>query len=122
MVLYGASVTLSKCAILLLYLRVFTSSVKVFTVATCTIALFVLGTGIATVAGSLLQCKPATLDWNHQASGRCVDPLDFARYIAIPNVISGFAMLILPLPMVWRLNINLQQKIALTATFLHGIM
>ncbi|KAL8688027.1 MAG: hypothetical protein Q9218_005960 [Villophora microphyllina] len=31
-------------------------------------------------------------------------------------------MLLLPLPMVWRLNVSFQQKIALTATFLHGII
>ncbi|KAL8957176.1 MAG: hypothetical protein Q9193_005487, partial [Seirophora villosa] len=61
-------------------------------------------------------------NWDHNVPGRCIDELTFARYTSIPNVVTGFAMLILPLPMVWRLKISVQQKIALTATFLHGII
>ncbi|KAI4131128.1 MAG: hypothetical protein LQ341_006387 [Variospora aurantia] len=122
MSLYGASVALSKVAILLLYLRVFTTSTKKFVVATYVIGAVVVSIGIATVAGSILNCTPMARNWDNNIPGRCIDELKFARYTAIPNVFTGIAMLILPLPMVWRLNIEIQQKIALTATFLHGIM
>ncbi|KAL9020813.1 MAG: hypothetical protein Q9185_001997 [Variospora sp. 1 TL-2023] len=122
MSLYGASVALSKVAILLLYLRVFTTSAKKFVVATCVIGAVVVSIGIVTVVGSILNCTPMARNWDNNIPGRCIDELKFARYTAIPNVVTGIAMLILPLPMVWRLNIEVQQKIALTATFLHGIM
>lgn len=46
----------------------------------------------------------------------------FSRYMAIPNVITGAVMLVMPLPVVWNLNIDVSAKIALTATFMHGIM
>ncbi|KAL8964201.1 MAG: hypothetical protein Q9183_004621, partial [Haloplaca sp. 2 TL-2023] len=121
MALYGASVALSKCAILLLYVRVFTTSNRKFAFAVYAVGFFVVATGVATTVGSLLQCTPIARNWDMTMQGRCIDKLDFARYTAIPNVISGFFMLLLPLPMVWRLNITIQQKIALTATFLHGI-
>ncbi|KAI4138787.1 MAG: hypothetical protein L6R39_006608 [Caloplaca ligustica] len=81
-----------------------------------------MATGITTIVGSILQCTPIARNWDTTTPGRCLDKLDFARYTAIPNVITGFAMLVLPLPMVWRLNVTFQQKIALTATFLHGII
>ncbi|KAL8652631.1 MAG: hypothetical protein Q9210_002574 [Variospora velana] len=122
MSLYGASVALSKVAILLLYLRVFTTSMKKFVVATCVIGAVVVSIGIATVVGSIFNCTPMARNWDNNIPGRCIDELKFARYTAIPNMVTGFAMLILPLPMVWRMNIDVQQKIALTATFLHGIM
>ncbi|KAI4248204.1 MAG: hypothetical protein LQ352_005986 [Teloschistes flavicans] len=85
------------------------------------------------------MCYPATLyprlhykpsevhyslsrNWNPAVPGRCINELAFARYTAILNVSTGFLMLLLPLPMVWRLNVTVQQKVALTATFLHGII
>ncbi|KAL8727192.1 MAG: hypothetical protein Q9166_006229 [cf. Caloplaca sp. 2 TL-2023] len=122
MALYGASVALSKVAILLLYVRVFTTSLRRFAVAVWIIGLIVGATGMATVFGSIFQCTPIAYNWDKTLQGRCINKMDLARYTAIPNVITGFAMLILPLPMVWRLKINISQKIALTATFLHGIM
>ncbi|KAL8865719.1 MAG: hypothetical protein Q9174_006735, partial [Haloplaca sp. 1 TL-2023] len=121
MTLYGAAVALSKGAILLLYVRVFTTSNRKFAYSVYAVGFFVAATGVATTVGSLLQCTPIARNWDMTVQGRCINKLDFARYTAIPNVISGFFMLLLPLPMVWRLNITIQQKTALTATFLHGI-
>lgn len=122
MTLYGASVALSKCAILLLYIRVFTTNLRKFTIAVGTIGTVVSATGITTVVGSIAQCIPVSRNWNPAVPGRCINELAFARYTAILNVSTGFLMLLLPLPMVWRLNVTVQQKVALTATFLHGIM
>lgn len=122
MTLYGASVALSKCAILLLYIRVFTTNIRKFAFAACAIGAVVGATGITTIVGSIAQCVPISRNWNMAIPGRCIDKLAFARYTAISNVITGFLMLLLPLPMVWRLNVAVQQKVALTATFLHGIM
>ncbi|KAL8809828.1 MAG: hypothetical protein Q9200_003074 [Gallowayella weberi] len=122
MTLYGASITTAKIAILLLYIRVFTTELRRFTLAVTVIGTFIVATGITTIVGSVLQCMPIAYNWDKTTPGRCINEVNFARYMAIANIITGFAMLILPLPMVWRLNINVPQKIALTATFLHGIM
>ncbi|KAL8728219.1 MAG: hypothetical protein Q9181_005419 [Wetmoreana brouardii] len=122
MALYGASVALSKCAILLLYIRVFTTNNRAFTVAACVIGFLVGATGVATTVGSIFQCTPVARNWSDAVQGHCINKLDFARYTAIPNVVTGFVMLLLPMPMIWRLSVTIEQKIALTATFLHGIM
>ncbi|KAL8947193.1 MAG: hypothetical protein Q9222_006501 [Ikaeria aurantiellina] len=122
MALYGASVALSKCAILLLYVRVFTTASRAFTVSTSVIGFFVIAIGITTIVGSVVQCTPVAYNWNPATKGHCINKLEFARYTAIPNVVTGLAMIVLPLPMVWRLKIGIAQKVALTATFLHGIM
>ncbi|KAL8678232.1 MAG: hypothetical protein Q9224_007133 [Gallowayella concinna] len=103
-------------------MRVFTTNLRSFTAAATVIGFLIGATGITTIVGSILQCLPIAYNWDKSTQGRCINEVDFARYTAIPNVITGFAMLLLPLPMAWRLNINVPQKIALTATFLHGIM
>lgn len=122
-VLYGLSVALSKLAILLLYLRVFTTQMRSFTIALILVGIVVIGAGAANTLGAILQCSPVPYAWDKTISGgKCINDLAFARFMAIPNVVDGFVMLVMPLPLVWRLDLAIQQKVALTATFLHGIV
>lgn len=51
-----------------------------------------------------------------------MDMVTFECYTAVPNVITGLVMLVFPMPIIWKLNVAPATKIALTATFLHGIM
>lgn len=57
--IYGSSIVLSKFAILLLYVRVFTtSSSRAFALAVWIIGCSVGAIGIATIFGSIFQCIP----------------------------------------------------------------
>lgn len=123
LVLYGISVALSKLAILLLYLRVFTSQMRGFTVVLIIVGMVVVGTGIANTFAAIFQCSPVPYAWDKTIEGgSCINDLAFARFMAIPNVVDGFVMLVMPIPLVWQLELATTQKVALTATFLHGIM
>lgn len=90
MVLYGISVALSKCAILLLYIRVFTTRLRIFTIVIYTVGAVVIATGLATAFGSIFQCTPISRDWDASVRGTCMDKIKFARFTALPNVITGF--------------------------------
>lgn len=123
LILYALSIALSKCAILLLYIRVFTTSNKAFTVSVYLMGFVVIATGIASTFVAIFQCSPIAYEWDKSIQGgKCIDEVAFARYTAIPNVVTGAIMLIMPLPLSWRLNLTVSARIALTATFMHGIM
>lgn len=123
MIVYGFSIALSKCAILLLYIRVFTTRNRAFTVGAYLVGFVVVATGIVNTFVTILQCSPVAYEWNKSIhGGQCIDEAAFARSMAIPNVITGAIMLVMPIPLVWRLNLNVSARIALTATFLHGTM
>lgn len=123
MILYGLSIALSKIAILLLYIRVFTTCKRLFTISASLVGLVIISTGIANTFIAVLQCKPQAFAWDKSIKGgTCIDEIAWTRYMAIPNVVTGGVMLAMPLPIVWRLNVSLSAKVALTATFLHGIM
>lgn len=123
MSVYGVSVSLSKCAILLLYTRVFTTQKRGFTIAVYIVGAIVVATGLVNIFEAIFQCAPVAYKWNKSIrGGKCMDESAFERYISISNVVTGTVMLLLPLPLVWGLKITLRQKIALTLTFLHGIM
>ncbi|CAD6575936.1 MAG: hypothetical protein ASARMPREDX12_007649 [Alectoria sarmentosa] len=87
LILYGLSIALSKCAILLLYLRVFTTSNKAFTVSVYLMGFVVIATGIASIFVAIFQCSPVAYEWDKSIQGgKCIDEVAFARYTAIPNV------------------------------------
>lgn len=123
LIVYGLSIALSKCAILLLYLRVFTTSNKAFAASVYVIGFVVIATGVANTFVAIFQCTPVAYEWDKSVQdGRCIDVVAFARYMTIPNVVTGAIMLIMPLPLAWKLNLEISAKLALTATLLHGIM
>ena len=123
MIVYGISIALSKCAMLVLFIRVFTTRNRTFTIGVYLIGFIVVATSTVNTFVTIFQCSPVAYEWNKDIhGGKCIDGVAFARYMAIPNVITGAIMLIMPIPLVWRLNLSVSGKIALTATFLHGIM
>ena len=42
------------------------------------------------------------------------------KYWSVPNIVTDVVMLILPMPVIWRLKISRAQKAGLTVTFLLG--
>ena len=72
---------------------------------------------------SIFYCSPVKSVWDSNVEPRtCVDIVKFNQFMTIPNVVTGMVMLAMPLPAVFRLNVAALQKIALAATFLHGVM
>lgn len=123
LILYGLSIALSKCAILLLYVRVFTTGNKPFVIGVCLTGFVVMATGLANTFVAIFQCHPIAYEWDKTIQGgKCIDEVAFTRYMTIPNVVTGAIMLVIPLPLSWRLNLTVSARIGLTATFLHGIM
>ena len=117
--IYLAAVTLPKLSILSMYLRVFTTKpyrMSVYVIAVILIMTFVVGG----LTGSL-GCQPLAFFWNPTIpGGHCIDINAFFRWISLPNILTDVAMLVLPQPLIWTLQITRNQKIGLTVTFLTG--
>lgn len=123
MVVYGFAVAFSKIAILLLYVRVFTTRNRMFTILSYLMGFVITATCLVNAFMAIFQCTPVRRAWDTSVTeGSCIDNLAFERYTAIPNVVTGAIMLAMPMPLIWELNIAVAAKVALAATFLHGIM
>ncbi len=73
------------------------------------------------VATTIFQCNPVRGFWDHTVQASCkVDVYAFFIGNAVPNIITDWALLILPIPYVWRLQKSRVQKIALCGIFLLG--
>ncbi|KAF7860817.1 hypothetical protein EAF04_008335 [Stromatinia cepivora] len=119
-ILYSASVTFPKLSMLGLYLRIFVGKRELVT-AYITMGI-VSASFLALILCALLQCAPLAYLWDKAGhpDGHCFDTGAFWRYGSLPNLITDLAMLVLPLPCIWRLKLSQKDKVGLLFTFITG--
>ena len=82
------------------------------------VALFWIGFFLAIC----LQCHPFAKNWDKQLPGKCVDfRAESAAGVCI-NVILDFAVIILPIPVVWGLQMPLKKRVFVIGLFSLGIL
>lgn len=70
---------------------------------------------------TIFQCNPVSGMWNRTKPAICnVNTKKFLLGNAIPNILTDVALMVLPLPYIWRLNRSRSQKIALAGVFMLG--
>lgn len=115
---YKVVVSLNKISVVLFSKRIFT--MKSFQIA-CWIVLFILiGWGLGALGATVFQCIPAEGSWNPNVNATCIDKDAFWLAFATGNAITDAMVLILPLPMVFKLQLKLRDKIMLSGIFLLG--
>lgn len=117
--LYLTAVTLPKISILSLYLRIFTMrDARV----TCYILMFMLvAKWIAFIFATTFQCSPVAYQWDKSLTGgTCVNVLALYKASSAPNIATDAVMLILPIPIVWRLKASMICKLGLMVVFMTG--
>ncbi|MCJ1233834.1 hypothetical protein MMC14_001792 [Varicellaria rhodocarpa] len=107
-ILYCISLAPIKISILLLYHRIFPSK-RVY-VASIIIGVIVICYSIAQAISLGLQCEP----------GRCFSTNPLFKVTAILNIITDTAILSLPIPSLWRLQVSRTSKIQLFGIFALG--
>ena len=70
---------------------------------------------------TIAQCRPVQGFWDKSIVSRCsVNVYAFFIGNAVPNIVTDWALLILPIPYIWRLHQVRVQKIALCGVFMLG--
>ncbi|KAJ5555276.1 hypothetical protein N7461_003746 [Penicillium sp. DV-2018c] len=110
---------MTRTSLLLLYHRIF-GIVKGFRWALGVSGFLVIGYFIACVTVSIAGCSPVAKFWHTSLPGHCIDEVAFFRWNGVANMFLDFLVLLLPLPMVWRVNTTRRQKWILTGIFLLG--
>ena len=117
--IYCLSLTFTKVSILLQYLRIFTT--KQFRVSCWALLGFVAVYGTWSVFSSIFGCMPVAYFWDKTIKGgHCMNQYAVWFTSAAVNIVTDFAIIILPMPVLWRLNMPLKQKRALMLVFALG--
>jgi hypothetical protein len=114
----------TKISVLLFYRRVFRGTF--FHIATCTLIALVSAWVIAFFFANLFECIPISEAFvNAPGMGgnpKCIDAIPMYLAQVYSDVIFDLLILIIPIPLVWKLQLPLRQKLAVLGIFLLGGM
>ena len=118
---WAAAVFFDRTSILALYIRIFrTKSFRM----TCW-AVIGINTAffIATVLGATLICRPIALIWDHSIhAGWCGDQKSLDIFIGVFNLVMDVTVILLPMPVLWGLQMAVGKKLVLSGIFAVGIV
>ncbi|KAK4189845.1 hypothetical protein QBC35DRAFT_122246 [Podospora australis] len=121
---YLTIISLTKVSILCFYLRIFPN--RPFRICTYTVMAWVVISGVVFVFCQIFQCVPISYIWEGWKKGaygpfHCLDISGLGYTVAGFSIVQDMVILIMPLPLLLRMNIALRSRIAIIFMFSLGI-
>ncbi|KAL8774200.1 MAG: hypothetical protein Q9194_004095 [Teloschistes cf. exilis] len=109
-----------KFSVLFFYHRIF--PIRAFTLWNIAIGVIVIAWFIAFIVSQFLTCRPIAFYWDKSIpGGHCINSNHVAYYITSPpDILTNVAILVLPIPWLWNLQMQRRRKVVLTFIFLLG--
>lgn len=118
---YLPAVIFPKLSILVLYLRIFTKQTD--RIACWAIGGFMIANCVGTMVAGCFICRPLEFLWDRTIpGGHCININAWYRWSSLMNILTDVTMLVLPLPVIWKIQTTKKVKIGLTITFTTGSM
>jgi hypothetical protein len=118
-IIYCLCILFIKLSILLLYLRI--SPERKFRIAVQLVIAIVVGYNLASAFANLFSCNPISKTWDVSITeGSCINRPLFYFANAGANIGTDVIMIVLPIPMLWNLQLPMRQKLALIGIFMAG--
>ena len=114
-----------KTSLLFLYRAVLTLNNPRFKLAWYAVGAYVLAFTFTSILVTLLQCTPIHYGWDRFSrpmQGHCVNLKAEVLATSVLNTLGDVALLILPIPTLWNLQMPLKQRLGLVVMFLLGIL
>lgn len=113
--IWAAANTAVKLSVLDLYIQIFRN--KHFRIVSYVLMAVSIGYLIMVVLEAFLLCKPFAYSWNKLRKGHCGNERRVYLSSGGVNLFIDVMIVILPMPMLWGLQLGLHKKIALTFIF-----
>lgn len=113
-------VALTQISILFLYRRLFTLLVLWFRVTFYVLLFLSAGSGIAISLALFFRCTPISSGWTPDIRrAHCgVNVRHLAVASCVVDLVVDLFVIVAPMPLIWKLHVNLKTKAALTGMFL----
>lgn len=108
----------TKISILMLYNRIF--PLPWFRKTILGLGIFIVAYSVPQMFGTIFQCVPIHYQWTPGVVPKCIDYVAMIIACGVINIFTDFAILALPLPVLWRLQVSQHRKMALSFMFLIG--
>ena len=115
--IYILSVPFPKLAILCLYFRLFNGKAARYVLYGTGLA--IIGTSVFGVISVFANCRPFTAFWAKAHTVQCtMDPMNAMRFYSIPNIVTDAALVLIPLPALFKLNGGSWERLGVGLTFI----
>ena len=124
-IIYGISLFFIKLSILLQYLDIFRPTKKTSFMYWGPHSLIWINLALYTISSFLeiFPCNPIAKFWDLSiTNGSCIDYLALNIVTSSINSVSDLCILALPQVTIWRLQISIHKKVAISAVFSIGIL
>lgn len=118
--LYTACITCVKLSILAFYKRLFPIKPMVLAVNIVGATVLLWCFGVCLIGA--VTCIPFRKLWEPTIPGGCIDLAKFYYGLQIPNIVTDAVILVMPLRVVWELQMKRVQKVLLTGIFMLGVL
>ncbi|KAH7053393.1 hypothetical protein B0J12DRAFT_718522 [Macrophomina phaseolina] len=119
-VLYAPAQGFAKFSLLLFYRRL--APFKWFQVAIYIVMFVVFAYTLGIMFSLIFPCRPIVSNWDVTVTGKCISKTGIYIATAVINIATDIALLVLPIPVLARLQMPLLEKAALIAMFSIGSM
>lgn len=110
-----------KLTFLFFYRRVFSTRMKAKYFIDGAIV-FITVLNIALTVATILSCIPVSREWDTTVPGHCINPVILPYFSGISSSATDIYVLILPITLLWGLNMNWKRKMRLAAVFGLGVL
>ncbi|ODH14526.1 hypothetical protein ACO22_06567 [Paracoccidioides brasiliensis] len=119
--LWALSLSFCKVSILLLYARVFAVPIVIWVGRGAMV--FIISWAIATIVAGCLICRPFAFNWDQTIpGGKCSDQVLSFTITGVFNLVTDVLVLLLPLPYLFKLQMQLYKKLVLMGVFSIGLL
>ncbi|KAH6683096.1 hypothetical protein B0J14DRAFT_138252 [Halenospora varia] len=115
---YFISLSFTKFSILAFYWRLFQASR--LRVGIYVVGITVILWWLASIIAVSLTCVPLHAFWDPTVRGRCIDIGKYYFATSVPNVVTDFVLLIMPLPHLVKLKVSFWRKVIVLGLFCVG--
>jgi hypothetical protein len=116
---YDIALVMVKLGILAFYHRVF--AVPFFRKVVLATATFIVAWGIGITVTLALVCRPIEAFWDADVKGTCLHLVEFTYFTNISNLITDIWIFLLPVPVIWHLQLQTKRKLLLCFIFSIGL-
>jgi hypothetical protein len=110
-----------KWSILLFYQRIFGTKSSLRWVLPGCMTIICLW-AISVLLETLLLCRPVSYNWDATVEGTCGDRNTVYVVAGATNMVTDFAVILVPIPYIWQLQMPTSQRVGLIATFSLGLL
>ncbi|KAH8846063.1 hypothetical protein MCOR27_010397 [Pyricularia oryzae] len=117
--LWCATTAFTKLSVLLLFTTLFPT--RRMRMAAYVMGGFIIVWCTGAVVATLLMCQPFEMNWNRSIpGGHCGDDPLFYTILGVINIIVEVAILLLPMPVIYKLNMPLHRRLVVVGMFSLG--